>query len=128
MKKVAYLLLVMGLVLVASCNQTKNDYLTLDKKAYSPGELITVTFTADTAWDSNAWIGIIPSKIKHGSEYENDKYDLVYAYIGKKSEGTLTFSAPLEVGKYDVRMNDKDFGTEDGSVGKEVASVTFEVK
>lgn len=128
MKKVAYLLLVMGLVVIASCNQTKNDYLSLDKKAYSPGELITVNFKADTSWDSNAWVGIIPSKIKHGTEYENDKYDLVYAYIGKKNEGTFTFSAPLKVGKYDVRMNDTDFGTEDGSVGKEVASVTFEVK
>lgn len=128
MKKAVYLLLVVGLVIIASCSKSKNDYLSLDKKSYTPGELITVSFTADTAWDSNAWIGIIPSKIKHGSEFENDKYDLVYAYIGKQASGSFTFSAPLEVGKYDVRMHDTDFGTEDGSTGKEVASITFEVK
>ncbi len=128
MKKTTYLLFVLSLILITSCSSTKNKYLTLDKTSYSPGELITVSFTADTSWDANAWVGIIPAKVKHGTEYENDKYDLVYAYIGKKPSGTFTFSAPLEPGKYDIRMNDTDFGTEDGTVGKEVSSISFEVK
>ena len=128
MKKATYLLLVLSLIFIASCSNTKNKFLRLDKTTYSPGESIKVSFKADTSWDANAWVGIIPSKVKHGTEYENDKYDLVYAYISKKPSGTFTFSAPLEPGKYDVRMNDTDFGTEDGTVGKEIAYVSFDVK
>lgn len=128
MKRIAYFTLFVALIFVISCSNSKNDYLSLDKKQYSPGELMKINFTADTSWDANAWIGIIPSNIKHGSEYENDRFDLVYAFINKKSSGEITFSAPLEPGKYDIRMHDTDFGKKDGSTGEEIASFSFEVK
>ncbi len=97
-------------------------YLKLDKKVYKPGERIAVEFKALKDYADNAWIGIIPSNVPHGDESENDRYDLTYQYIRKMTSGTMIFRAPLKVGFYDIRMHDTD------NRGKEVASVTFEVR
>lgn len=95
--------------------------LKLDKIEYKPGESIKVHFTAPANLPGNAWVGIIPSTVAHGSESENDKHDLAYQYLEKKTSGTLTFTAPNSPGLYDFRMNDTD------SNGKEIASVSFSV-
>ncbi|MBF0277046.1 MAG: pentapeptide repeat-containing protein [SAR324 cluster bacterium] len=95
--------------------------LRLDKSAFMPNEEIRVYFTASSNYAANAWVGIIPSSVAHGSEAENDKYDLSYQYLEKRSSGTLTFKAPAQNGSYDFRMNDADGG------GREVASFTFSV-
>ena len=118
MKKV--LIFISLFLIVVSCTG-KGPSLKLDKKVYNPGETITVEFKALEDYDNNAWIGIIPSEVTHGSEAENDRYDLTYRYIYKKTSGTMTFTAPLKPGSYDIRMHDSD------SNGKEVASVTFKV-
>jgi hypothetical protein len=81
-----------------------------------------VNFTAPASFEGNAWIGIIPSSVAHGSEAENDKHDLTYQYLNKKVAGTMTFTAPEKAGAYDFRMHDTD------SDGKEVTSVSFTVK
>jgi len=99
-----------------------------DKATYSGGESVIVTFKADTSWVRNAWIGIIPSEVEHGKEYINDNKDIAYKYLERKGEGTLKFTVPGEPGSYDIRMNDCDNGKADGSIGKEVHSVTFTVK
>ena len=52
--------------------------LMINKYSYSPGEVITVTFTAPGTYEANAWIGIIPSHVPHGEEAKNDQYDLSY--------------------------------------------------
>jgi hypothetical protein len=96
--------------------------LKLDKTVFAPGDKIMVSFTAPATFKDNAWIGIIPSNVPHGSEAENDKHDLTYQYLKKKVAGTLTFKAPEKPGAYDFRMHDTD------SDGKEVASVSFTVK
>jgi len=96
--------------------------LSLDKAEYGPGEAITVTFKAPGSYPGNAWIGIIPSNIEHGSEATNDQHDLTYQYLQKRTAGTLTFTAPDQPGSYDFRMNDSD------NNGREVYSVTFTVK
>ena len=95
--------------------------LTLEKTDCAPGESISVKFTAPSTYVEKAWVGIIPSDIPHGSEAENDKHDLAYQYLNKKTEGTLIFKAPWKQGSYDLRMNDTDDN------GNEVASVTFKV-
>ena len=97
------------------------DTLKLDKSVYSPGENIRVTFTASPGYPRNAWMGVIPSNIPHGDESQNDKYDVAYHYLEGKTSGTMVFVAPPP-GSYDVRLNTSD------SNGKEVASVTFQVK
>lgn len=96
--------------------------LKLSKTQFTPGEVMSVDFTASTAFPDNAWVGVIPSNVAHGSETENDKHDLEYKYLSKQAKGTLTFKAPASPGSYDLRMNDTD------SDGKEVASITFAVK
>jgi len=83
--------------------------------------IIRVDFTAPSSFSDNAWVGIIPSNVRHGSEAENDRFDLTFQYLSRQSSGTLVFKAPAQPGSYDLRMHDTDAG------GKEVASVSFRV-
>lgn len=93
----------------------------INKVRFAPGEKIKVSFKASKKYGENAWIGIVPSNIEHGSAEENDLNAISYQYMDKKSKGSMTFQAPIKYGTYDVRMHDDEFG-------KEVAFVTFEVK
>jgi hypothetical protein len=112
--------LVVG-VFAACSGKPAKPTLTLTKTTYLPGEGITVRYTALSEYDSNAWIGIIPSNVPHGSEAENDRHDITYQYLKKSTGGEKTFAAPAEPGTYDLRMHNADAN------GVEVASVTFVV-
>lgn len=96
--------------------------LRLEKTDYAPGEDINVTFTAPAEFDSSAWVGIIPSDVPHGSETENDQYDIAYQYLRKKTQGVLVFKAPEKIGRYDLRMHDID------NDGNEITYVGFTVQ
>ena len=96
--------------------------LRLDKTIFSPGEEIAVHFSVADQVAQDAWIGIIPSSVPHGSEAENDQHDLTYQYLQGKQGGTLMFKAPAVAGDYDFRMHDTD------NDGKEIASVSFQVR
>lgn len=100
---------------------TVEPTLSLAETTFAPGDAITVTFTAPASYDSSAWVGIVPSDVEHGSEATNDENDIDFDYLSNRTEGTLSFTAPDEIGSYDLRMNDTDSG------GNEVASVTFTV-
>ena len=89
---------------------------------FSPGERIEVVFTAPAHFPHDAWVGIIPSNIEHGSEAVNDQHDLTYEYVSNRVEGMMTFSAPNRPGTFDMRMHDTDGG------GSEVAYVSFTVE
>lgn len=97
--------------------------LRLDKTTYAPGESIRVSFTAPGSYASNAWVGIIPSHVAHGKEAVNDRYDLTYQYLKKRTSGVLVFKAPTKAGAYDLRMHD----TDNWATGRETASVSFQV-
>ena len=97
------------------------SYLSLSNDVFSPGDKIVVFCRNDESFDDTAWIGLIPSEISHGSESENDMYDLDYEYLSGES-GEFTFSAPDKPGDYDFRLHDSD------TSGKEVASVSFIVR
>jgi hypothetical protein len=101
---------------------TDNITLEINKETYKPGEEIVVAFKAPDTWPKNAWIGIIPSVAPHGDETENDKVDVAYVYLNKKTSGEVILRAPKESGSYDIRMHDTD------KDGKEVEYITFEVK
>lgn len=119
------LILLMGIALVftaAGLGAKPKNTLTLDKTTYSKGEEIVVKFTAQKGLPKDAWIGIIPSNVRHGSEAENDKYDLTYQYLNGKAKGTMKFAAPQKPGKYDIRLHSTD------NNGVELMSVTFTVK
>ena len=112
--------LAMGLVLVSAFAQSaQGAELRLEKTQFAPGESIRVSFTASPDFAANAWVGIIPSAVPHGSEPVNDQNDSTYQYLNKRTSGELTFAAPTQPGSYDFRMNDRDDN------GKEVASVFF---
>ena len=95
--------------------------LVLEKTVFAPGESIRVEFYASDNWARDAWIGIIPSNISHGSESVNDKYDITYQYIENRTSGVMVFKAP-SLGQWDLRMHDTD------SNGREVASISFTVR
>ena len=101
--------------------KVESGNLRLDKHKFAPGEQIVVHFTASAAWAENAWVGIIPSEIPHGSEATNDQHDLTFQHLNKRSSGDLIFQAPTTPGAYDFRMNDND------NNGQEAASVSFTV-
>jgi hypothetical protein len=96
--------------------------LLLDKSIFSPGEELRVHFTASADWPADAWIGIVPAGVAHGSEAENDKADVAYQYLKKMAAGTLVFKAPAAPGEWTLRMNDSDAG------GLEVDSIAFTVR
>jgi hypothetical protein len=106
---------------VASNVGISNPTLTLDKTQFTPGEKITVYFTSPATYPENAWVGMFPANIQHGSEALNDQHELAYQYLSKKTSGTLTFNAPAKDGNYDFRMHDTDDN------GKEVAQIAFVV-
>jgi hypothetical protein len=111
--------ILLALTVVHSWAET--DILKLDKTSYRPGEEIQVRFRASRYYPANAWVGIIPSRVPHGSEEENDKHDISYQYLNKRTKGTLLFRAPDRTGSYDFRMHDTD------NNGREICSVSFQV-
>jgi hypothetical protein len=101
---------------------TEGAGFTLEKTTYVPGEEIRLAFTAPATFGTNAWIGIIPADVPHGSEDENDRFDVDYQYLNKRTQGLLIFKAPEKPGKYDFRMHDTDDN------GNEVTYIGFTVE
>ena len=93
--------------------------LHLLKREYELREKFVVDFNASPYWPKDAWIGLIPASVPHGSEKVNDEKDLSHQYLDGRSKGSMTFSTPAEPGSYDLRMFDTDNG------GVEITSVSF---
>ncbi len=113
---------IVGLLFVSAFAQGGGASLTIAKRGYTPGESITVTFTAPAGLPTSAWVGVIPSSVAHGSEAVNDQNDVSYQYLEGRTSGTLYFTAPTTPGSFDLRMNSSD------DSGKELTSVTFTVR
>lgn len=86
----------------------------------APGTELKVTFEAPLDLPKDAWIGLLPSSVAHGSEKVGDESDKAYAYLEGVGRGSVSLLVPGEPGKYDLRLYDTDNG-------KEVDSVSFEV-
>jgi hypothetical protein len=106
---------------VGVSTETHPQKLKLDKNMFAPNAQIKVYFEAPSTFADNAWVGIIPSHVQHGSESVNDQHDLSYQYLKRRTSGTLIFRTPAQFGSYDFRMHDTDDN------GREVASVSFKV-
>lgn len=113
------LLVAVVVVGLAGCS---GPSMSLSSTTVERGGQINVKWSAPGSYKDNAWIGIIPSNIPHGSEATNDEHDVTYQYLGGKSSGMFTFTVPKKKGSWDFRMHDTDDN------GKEVASVTFTVQ
>jgi len=94
--------------------------LRLEKSTFRPEEIIRVHFKASPTYQSDAWIGLIPSQVPHGTSRDADAHDLAYEYLEGKLEGTVEFRAPEEPGSYDIRMFD-----DSESDAHETATVSF---
>jgi hypothetical protein len=93
--------------------------LSLDKTVYRPNEEMVISFTASKEIADNAWIGIVPSNVSHGSSKKNDDNDIDYDFLAAETSGRLLLLAPDTRGSYDIRMSDPE---------KEITSVSFQVK
>ena len=119
---VSLFICLLALPLVASASSHNHEVgLAIEKTLYEPGEEIRVNFHASGNWPEDAWIGIIPSHIQHGSEEINDEYDITYQYIEKRTHGVMVFTAPGP-GQWDLRMHNTDHN------GKEISYVSFTVR
>jgi hypothetical protein len=83
--------------------------------------VIRVSYLVDRRYPDDAWIGVIPTAVPHGSEAENDRHDLSYQYLSGQTAGEMAFGAPDAPGAYDLRLHDTDID------GRELASVSFRV-
>jgi len=107
----------------STSNVPQEGTITLEKTSFDPDERIKIQ-VALVGEAGNAWVGIIPSSVPHGSEEENDQFDISYQYVSNvNDEGVVYLNAPLEAGQYDVRL----FNTDDGSDGIELDYVSFGV-
>jgi hypothetical protein len=96
--------------------------LVIHETVYEPGQKVTVSFKVPEGLSTNAWAGVVPSDVPHGSAATNDQHDLQYRYLSGKTSGTFDFDAPEQSGSYDIRLHDTSGN------GNEIASVTFTVR
>ena len=93
----------------------------MSKYSYKTNEKIVFTFwTNGVKVASNAWIGIVPASIPHGSESTNDGHDKSFKYLSGKTTATFDLRNPGR-GKWTVRFHDTDSG------GQEIAFASFVV-
>ena len=132
-KKCLSVLLIAAIsVAVISCGKKKEEttaapkleskYIKLEKVKFTTDENVNCTYTVPESARESGWIGIIPSRIQHGSEEVNDDNDLVFHLLKGETTGTYSFAAPKMPGEYDLRMNDSD------SNGKEIDTISFTVE
>ena len=96
--------------------------LSIDKSVYLKEERIEVSIDFDKLNKENAVIVITKTSTKHGNEKLVHENNEEYRYLSDFSELPFYMWAPANNGKYDVRVY------ENNNDGKELASITFEVK
>lgn len=101
--------------------ETEPSRLELAQSVYSPGEILTVTFSVPVVFPRDAWVGVVPSRIPHGEEAVNQRHVLTYQHLEGRTRGVLHFRVPALPGEYDLRLHDQDLN------GRETASVSFRV-
>ena len=94
--------------------------LKLAKTIYAPREEITLDFTASSEVPVNAWVGLIPDSIPHGSAARNDQNDTTFQSVKGQASGRMVFHAPAKAGRYGFRMSSSE-------KDQEILSVTFAV-
>lgn len=101
-----------------SSSSYSSKTLKIQKTTYAPGEKIKVDFTAGEDYSADAWIGLIPANVRHGSERINDQHDISYKYLQNRISGSFEFTAPEEPGSYEFRLNND---------GAEVSFIPFKI-
>ena len=97
--------------------------LRLDKVSVKPGEQVTVHFRAPGCLGSEAWVGLVPAAVPHGTSETSDRQRVgPRRFLGKQKDGTVTFTAPETPGRYEARMHDTVIG------GLELTDAPFTVE
>lgn len=97
--------------------------LFLNRTVFAPDEFIPVEVVIGTADPSEAWVSLVPADTKHLPAWEISRMDLREAYVSQKKNGVVEMWAPVQNGKYSMRL----FSSKRGDA-VELGSVDFEVK
>ena len=62
----------------------------MEKDRFVTCEVMKVYFEVPEGLPDEAWAGIIPASVSHGSEETNDDNDIRYAYLGGRASGSVT--------------------------------------
>ncbi len=92
----------------------------LPQTIFAPGENISLDFTVPGGLPNNAWVGIVPTGISHGSAQLNEQRNIGRQGLASRTSGQMVFKAPKEVGQYDIRISNPQNN-------QELLSVTFSV-
>lgn len=120
----ASFLLILGL---AGCTSTTVEPTTelslVGGSTYAPGDEITVNYSIVEEIQDNAWLGVIPADVEHGTAAAAEAADVAYQYLNGSSNGSMTFNAPAVPGDYDFRVLNSS-----AADGLELGYVTFTVE
>ncbi len=103
-----------------TASATGQPRLKIDQDRVLPDQTMTLSVEVDKTPGSRDWVGLIPDEVPHGDAGVNDRYDLQYKYVEKKTSMTFEFKSPLKPGFYTFRYNES-------STQKETSSIRFEV-
>ena len=70
------------------CLQSREFGLKLAKTIYAPNEEIALDFSASSAVPANAWVGLIPAGVAHGSNARNDQHDTTFQAVKRQAFGS----------------------------------------
>ncbi len=121
MKKSILLSIVLLIVFSFASLANADTTLTLDKASFLPGpdQKVKVYYTTDYPLFDDAWIGIIPPGVPHGSEKEAEGQYITYVYVQEakydsNSKKYVELEVPATAGNYDIRMYNTDSPDNDG--------------
>lgn len=109
------------------------------------GEAVSGRWVGSFRYDKSAWMGIMPTNVRHGDETLAGRETIDYVWLKGNDKGQFSFTKKLAPGSYDLRMFDstsrasmtsllaapvtKGVGTiKAGRNGREVQSVTIQVR
>ncbi|MBN1198533.1 MAG: hypothetical protein JXA23_04205, partial [Bacteroidales bacterium] len=97
--------------------------MSLEKGEFTTGEQIKLTYKVSPFLvQQDAWIGLIPSEIVHGTSSLNYQNKVGYKSLRNVTSGVMIFTAPQKEGDYDFRLNNAM------NNGFELGSISFRVK
>lgn len=118
-----------------------------DCTQFGEGEAISGRWVGSFRYDKSAWMGIMPSNVRHGDEKLAGDKTIDYVWLDGNDKGQFSFTKKLAPGSYDLRMFDSNSRasmlslltivtpiTKVGTIeavrtnGREVQSVTIQVR
>jgi len=83
--------------------------LSVDKRSYVSGEIISLKFNSASKLSNDAWLGLFNSDVPHEARTKFIDYQYIYKNIAKKL-GHYEFKVPKNEGNYEFRVISSEMG------------------